>query len=50
VGENPLSGVHQDGSRPTWDGSRAEFLASLDPGNTDDWVRVALGEPTTTKG
>jgi len=31
-----------------WDGPRAEFLANLDPGSTDDWVRAALGEPSST--
>jgi hypothetical protein len=30
----------------SWDGSRAEFLAALDPGSKDDWVRAALGEPS----
>jgi hypothetical protein len=27
-------------------GPRAEFLAGLDPGSKDDWVRAALGEPS----
>ena len=31
-----------------WDGSRQEFLASLDPGSRHDWVRAALGEPAST--
>jgi hypothetical protein len=26
----------------SWDGSRAEFLAGLDPGSQDDWARAAL--------
>jgi uncharacterized membrane protein len=34
----------------TWSGSRSEFLAALDPGSTHDWVRTALGEPSSTKG
>lgn len=34
----------------TWDGSRAEFLANLDPGSTHDWVRIALGEPSRASG
>ena len=34
----------------TWHGSRAEFLAALDPDSTHDWVRTALGEPSSTKG
>jgi hypothetical protein len=30
----------------SWDGSRAEFLAALDPGSQHDWVRAAVGEPS----
>ena len=30
----------------SWQGSRTEFLAELDPGSTHDWVRTALGEPS----
>jgi hypothetical protein len=26
----------------SWDGSRAQFLAGLDPGGQDDWLRAAL--------
>ena len=40
----------RDRAISTWDGSRTEFLANLDLGSTHDWVRVALGEPTSTKG
>jgi uncharacterized membrane protein len=29
----------------SWDGSRADFLATLDPGSKHDWVRAAVGEP-----
>jgi hypothetical protein len=29
----------------SWDGWLSEFLAALDPGSQDDWVRAALGEP-----
>jgi hypothetical protein len=29
----------------SWNGSRQQFLDSLDPGAKDDWVRHALGEP-----
>ena len=29
-----------------WDGSRAEFLAGLDPGSQHDWLRAAVGEPS----
>lgn len=35
-------------ARYYWDGSRTEFLASLDPGSKHDWVRTALGEPSST--
>ena len=31
----------------SWDGSRTEFLAALDPGITHDWVRTALDEPAS---
>jgi hypothetical protein len=34
-----------DRASESWDGSLAEFLADLDPGTADDWVRSALGEP-----
>jgi len=30
----------------SWEGSRREFLADLDPGSKHDWVRAALGEPS----
>jgi hypothetical protein len=33
----------------SWDGSRADFLAGLDPGAKDDWVRAALDEPLSPK-
>jgi len=33
-----------DRSSYCWDGSRAKFLADLDPGSKHDWVRTALGE------
>jgi hypothetical protein len=35
-----------DRGRYGWHGSRAQFLASLDPGSKDDWVRTALDEPS----
>jgi hypothetical protein len=28
----------------SWQGSLSEFLASLDPGSKDDWVRAAVGK------
>ncbi len=34
-----------DRASHSWDGSRSEFLADLDPGSQHDWVRAALGEP-----
>jgi len=30
----------------SWDGSLTEFLASLDSGSEQDWIRDALGEPS----
>jgi hypothetical protein len=35
-------------ARYSWDGSLTEFLADLDPGSAHDWVRTALGEPSST--
>ena len=37
-----------DRARGSWDGSLTEFLADLDPGSANDWVRTALGEPSST--
>ena len=34
------------GASERWDGSRAEFLAGLDPGSQHDWLRAAVGEPS----
>lgn len=34
----------------SWDASRTEFLADLDPGPKHDWARTALGEPSSTTG
>lgn len=36
-----------DRASDSWDGSRARFLAALDPGSQHDWVRSALGEPSS---
>jgi hypothetical protein len=33
----------------SWDSSMPDFLAALDPGNTHDWVRAALDQPTSAK-
>jgi hypothetical protein len=38
-----------DSARNSWDGSLTEFLAALDPGPAHDWVRAAVGEPSSTK-
>jgi hypothetical protein len=35
-----------DRGRYSWHGLRAQFLADLDPGSKDDWVRAALDEPS----
>ena len=37
-----------DSASESWDGSRAEFLAGLDPGSQHDWLRAAVGEPPST--
>jgi hypothetical protein len=34
-----------DRASEEWDGSRAQFLAALDPGSQDDWLRAAVGDP-----
>jgi hypothetical protein len=33
-----------DRGSESWDGSRAQFLAGLDPGSQHDWLRAAVGE------
>jgi uncharacterized membrane protein len=35
-----------DRASESWEGSRAEFLADLDPGSQHDWLRAAVGEPS----
>jgi hypothetical protein len=35
-----------DRATESWDGSRARFLAGLEPGSQHDWVRAALDEPS----
>ena len=37
-----------DSARGSWDGPLTEFLAALDPGSDHDWVRAAVGEPSST--
>ncbi len=36
-----------DRGRHAWHGSLPKFLAGLDPGSKHDWVRAALGEPSS---
>jgi hypothetical protein len=36
-----------DSARYSWDGSLKEFLAALDSGSSHDWVRAAVGEPSS---
>ena len=36
-----------DRGTESWEGSRTEFLAGLDPGSKHDWLRTALGEQST---
>lgn len=35
-----------DRANESWDGSRAQFLAGLDPRSQHDWLRAAIGEPS----
>jgi hypothetical protein len=35
-----------DHGRHSWHGPLAQFLAGLDPGSKDDWIRAALDEPS----
>jgi hypothetical protein len=35
-----------DRASESWDGSRAQFLAGLDPGSQHDWLRAAVGQPS----
>jgi hypothetical protein len=37
-----------DSASESWHGSRTQFLSSLDADSGDDWLRAALGEPTST--
>ncbi|MET0511017.1 MAG: hypothetical protein ABW135_04990 [Thermoleophilaceae bacterium] len=37
-----------DRTSESWDGSRTQFLAALDPGSQHDWLRAAVNEPSTT--
>ena len=37
-----------DRASQSWDGSRTQFLAALDPGSQHDWLRAAVNEPPTT--
>ncbi len=40
--------IAAESAEATWDGSLAEFLSDLDSGSKFDWVRTALGEPSST--
>jgi hypothetical protein len=31
------------GAPYSWQGSQSKFLAALDPGSEDDWIRAAMG-------
>jgi hypothetical protein len=35
-----------DRASESWDGSRAQFLAGLDPGSQHDWLRAAIDQPS----
>ena len=37
-----------DRGSESWDGSRTQFLAALDPGSQHDWLRAAVDEPPNT--
>jgi len=37
-----------DSAKGSWEGPLTEFLATLDPGSAHDWVRAAVGEPSST--
>ena len=39
-----------DRGRYSWYGSLPKFLAGLDPGSKNDWVRAALDEPSSANG
>jgi hypothetical protein len=39
-----------DRASESWDGSRTQFLAGLDPGSQHDWLRAAVEEPSSTHG
>jgi hypothetical protein len=43
-----VAAVAADSADDSWDGSLTEFLAALDPGSAHDWVRTAVGEPSST--
>ena len=51
--DQPMSQKAIDGARDravhSWNGSRQQFLDSLDPGPKHDWVRRALGEPSVAR-
>jgi hypothetical protein len=40
----PVASATSKGAVYSWQGSLGEFLASLDPGSDDDWVRAAISK------
>jgi hypothetical protein len=47
---NMVVAAAADSANRSWNGSLTEFLADLDPGSTDDWVRAAVGAASSKKG
>ncbi len=42
-----VTAASADSATDIWDGSLTEFLAALEPGSAHDWVRAAVGEPSS---
>jgi hypothetical protein len=43
---NSVASATTKGATYSWQGSLSKFLAALDPGSQDDWVRAAIGQPS----
>jgi hypothetical protein len=43
---NSVSSATTKGAIYSWQGSVSDFLAALDPGSENDWVRTAVGNPS----
>ena len=43
----PVTSATAKGAVYSWQGSLSQFLAALDPGSEDDWVRAAIGKTAT---